>query len=258
MELLPAIDLRHGRCVRLYQGNFAAETGYAVGPLELLQRYRRLGAGWVHVVDLDGAQSGVSANRSVILALASAAGAPRLQVGGGVRSAATIDALLAAGVARVVIGSAAIEQPQAVRAWLQQFGVERLCLAFDVRLDESGAPRVQTHGWQQPSALTLWEALARFPAGSVRHVLCTDIARDGALRGPNSALYRSACARYPQLAWQASGGVRDAHDLQTLATAGVAAAICGRALLERRPDPEELAPFLPDASSPALTSATAR
>jgi phosphoribosylformimino-5-aminoimidazole carboxamide ribotide isomerase len=256
--LLPAIDLRNGRCVRLYQGDFEAQTDYAVSPRELLQRYRALGAPWVHVVDLDGAHSGLSANRALIVQLAQSPGAPRLQVGGGIRSASAIAQLLAAGVARVVVGSAAIEQPHALLAWLREFGRERLCVAFDVQLDNAGQPQVRTHGWRQASGLTLWEALARFPQGTLRHVLCTDIARDGALKGANFELYRSACGKYPEFAWQASGGVRDVSDLAALAASGVAAAISGRALLERRFDLKELRPFLPGASSPASTSATAR
>src|SRR5262245_56622505 len=120
MLLIPAIDLRGGRCVRLYQGDFNAETRYSSEPLELLNRYRALGASWLHVVDLDGAKEGVLANRSIIVGLARAGGV-KLQVGGGVRSAAVIEDLLAAGVARVVVGSAAIEQPETVLGWIEQF-----------------------------------------------------------------------------------------------------------------------------------------
>jgi phosphoribosylformimino-5-aminoimidazole carboxamide ribotide isomerase len=257
MLLIPAIDLRRGRCVRLYQGDFSAETRYELEPHELLLRYRALGATWLHVVDLDGAKDGMLANRAVILSLASQR-AVRLQVGGGIRSAATIDDLLRNGVERVVIGSAAVERPQEVAAWLARFGPERITLALDVRLDAAGVPSVRTRGWTQDPSLSLWEALERFAAGSVKHVLCTDIERDGAMSGPNLALYRAALRHLPHLAWQASGGVRDAVDLKALAETGVAAAVSGKALLEERIPVEELKPFLPDASSPASMSATAR
>ncbi len=256
MLLMPAIDLRHGRCVRLYQGDFGAETQYEHEPHELLVRYRGLGATWLHIVDLDGAKDGVLANRSVIVALASQR-AVRLQVGGGVRSAAAINDLLRVGVERVVVGSAAVERPDEVANWIARFGGERICLALDVRIDSRG-PLVRTRGWTEGSALTLWEAIERYPKGSIKHVLCTDIERDGALTGPNVELYREAQQRYPELAWQASGGVRDAADLKALAACGVAAAVSGKALLEERITAEELRPFLPDASSPASTSATAR
>jgi phosphoribosylformimino-5-aminoimidazole carboxamide ribotide isomerase len=256
MLLMPAIDLRQGRCVRLFQGDFGAETRYEHEPHELLLRYRGLGASWLHVVDLDGAKEGMLANRSVITALASQR-AVRLQVGGGVRSAAAIDDLLRLGVERVIVGSAAVERPAEVSDWIARFGPERICLALDVRIDSRG-PVVRTRGWTEGTAVTLWEAVERYPRGTIKHVLCTDIERDGAMSGPNVELYQAATRRFPELAWQASGGVRDAADLRALAACGVAAAVSGKALLEERITAEELRPFLPDASSPASTSATAK
>ncbi len=250
MLLIPAIDLRGGRCVRLYQGNFGAETRYEYSPRELLQKYRALGASWVHVVDLDGARDGVLANRDLIADLATQKGV-KLQVGGGIRSAQVIEDLISGGVERVVIGSAAVERPDEVIDWISRFGADRICLALDVRYDESGAPQVRTRGWQTGSAISLWEAVALYPAAGVRHVLCTDIERDGALTGPNLDLYRDAVERLPRIAWQASGGVRDAADLAALAGIGAAAAVSGKALLEERIRPEELRPFLPAASFPA-------
>jgi phosphoribosylformimino-5-aminoimidazole carboxamide ribotide isomerase len=256
MLLFPAIDLRGGRCVRLFQGDFSAETRYDLEPHELLLRYRALGASWLHVVDLDGARDGQLANRAVILALASQQ-ALKVQVGGGVRSAEVIDDLLRHGVDRVVVGSAAVERPQEVLGWFARFGAERFCLAFDVRHDAAGMPLVYTRGWTQAASLSLWSALEPYAGSGLRHVLCTDIARDGALTGPSLELYREAVRRFPDLEWQASGGVRDAADLAALATIGVAGAVSGKALLEERISAEELRPFLPNASSPASTSATA-
>jgi phosphoribosylformimino-5-aminoimidazole carboxamide ribotide isomerase len=257
MILIPAIDLRNGRCVRLLQGDFAAETRYDYEPRELLARYTDLGASWLHVVDLDGAKDGSLANRSIIVGLA-AQRATRLQVGGGVRSAATIEDLLRQGVSRVVVGSLAVERSEEVSEWLGHYGPDRICLAFDVRLDASGVPRVRTRGWTEATALSLWDAVGRFPEQRIKHVLCTDIERDGALTGPNVELYQEAVSRFPHLAWQASGGVRDATDLAILARTGVAGAVSGKALLEQRITSEELQPFLQDASSPASMSATAK
>lgn len=257
MLLIPAIDLRGGRCVRLLQGDFGAETRYELEPHELLLRYRALGASWLHVVDLDGARDGMLANRAVIVALASQR-AVNLQVGGGVRSAAVVDDLLRHGVDRVVVGSAAVERPEEVCGWFERFGAERICLALDVRRGPDGVPRVHTRGWMQRTSLSLWEVIEPYLPLGLHHVLCTDIERDGALTGPSLELYREARRRFPQLAWQASGGVRSAADLGALAQLGVAAAVSGKALLEERITPEELRPFLPDASSPASTSATDR
>jgi phosphoribosylformimino-5-aminoimidazole carboxamide ribotide isomerase len=255
MLLIPAIDLAGGRCVRLQQGDFARETRYHAAPLELLGRYQSMGASWVHIVDLDGARDGERANHPVIAALASASSL-QLQVGGGIRSAAALEALLAAGVARVVIGSAAVLRPQEVLQWFKSFGPERLCLAFDVRLEPGAEPQVQTLGWRQRGSINLWDALAPYET-HVTHVLCTDIARDGMLSSPNLELYQRARARFPQLQWQASGGVSSAADLAALARMGLAAAISGKALLEERIRAEELRPFLRDALFPASTSATA-
>lgn len=256
MLLIPAIDLRQGRCVRLYRGDFGSETRYPCEPHDLLLRYRRLGASWVHAVDLDGARDGVLANRDIVIALASQS-AVRLQVGGGVRSAKTADDLLRHGVSRVVVGSAALERPNEVAEWLVRFGAERICLAFDVRLDAHGKPRVSIRGWSTGTAVSLWQAIARFAPAGIKHILCTDIERDGALCGPNIDLYRQGRQRFPHLAWQASGGIRSAADLTALAQIGVAGAVSGKALLEERIPTEELRPFLPDASSPASTFATA-
>jgi phosphoribosylformimino-5-aminoimidazole carboxamide ribotide isomerase len=257
MILIPSIDLRGGRCVRLLKGNFDAETRYDLEPHELLQRYRALGASWLHVVDLDGAKDGRLANRSVIIRLASQR-ALHVQVGGGVRSAAVVDDLLRNGIDRVIVGSAAVEKPAEVQAWLKKYGAEKIGLAFDIRHDAQGVPRVLTRGWTKESKLTLWEALDSYLAHGLKHVLCTDVELDGALQGPAVALYAESVKRYPQIAWQASGGVRSAADLAALAATGSAAAISGKALLEEMIKPSELAPFLPNASSPASTSATVR
>jgi len=250
MQLIPSIDLRDGRCVRLLKGDFAAETRYAQEPLDLLRHYRALGARWLHLVDLDGARDGTQgsqlANRPTIAALAAEPGMA-VQVGGGVRSRAVLDDLLQLGVSRVVIGSAAVEQREAVLDWLHHYGAERICLAFDVQLNEHQEPHLRTRGWRQGTTLTLWDAVASFVDHGLQHVLCTDIARDGALAGPNLALYRKAANRYPQLQWQASGGVSDLADLHALALTGVSAAISGKALLENRLPPEGLQPFLPNA-----------
>jgi phosphoribosylformimino-5-aminoimidazole carboxamide ribotide isomerase len=256
MLLIPAIDLKDGRCVRLFQGNFNEETRYEPEPMELLRHYHALGAPWLHVVDLDGAKRGVMANRATVLALASER-AVKLQVGGGVRSAETIEDLLAHGVERVVVGSTAVEEPRSAIAWLKRFGAERVCLAFDVGLDSFAVPRVRTRGWTKKTPLDLWRAVRPFLEHGLKHVLCTDIARDGTLTGPNLALYAQATAQMPQIAWIASGGVRGAADLSALVATGVTAAVAGKALLEGRIKTEEMKPFLPSASLPASTSATA-
>ena len=246
MILIPSIDLRNGRCVRLLKGNFDQETRYDLEPHELLQRYRALGATWLHVVDLDGAKDGRLANRSVIIRLASQK-ALNVQVGGGVRSAAVVDDLLRNGIDRVIVGSAAVENPAEVQAWIKRHGAEKIGLAFDIRHDAKGVPRVLTRGWTQESPLTLWEAIDSYLPHGLKHVLCTDAELDGAMQGPAVNLYKEFTRRYPQIQLQASGGVRSAADLAALADIGSAAAISGKALLEEAIKPSELVPFLPNA-----------
>ena len=247
MLLIPAIDLRGGQCVRLLQGRFDAETVYASDPLEVLEKYLALGARRVHVVDLDGARDGSQGNRTAIRRIVERAGRTAIQVGGGIRTRRVAEGLLELGAARVVVGSVAVTQPDEVSSWLHEFGSERVVLAFDVRLDAARTPRLATHGWERQTETSLWDAVERYLPAGLLHVLCTDVARDGALSGPNVALYDECVRRYPNVAWQASGGVSEAADLHALAATGAASVISGRALLEGRISAEELAPFLPAA-----------
>jgi phosphoribosylformimino-5-aminoimidazole carboxamide ribotide isomerase len=246
VRLIPAIDLRGGRCVRLLKGNFEAETRYESEPGALLAQYRGYGADWLHVVDLDGARDGSGGNRAIIAELAAEPGI-KLQVGGGLRHRTAVEEMLGLGAARAVVGSAALTEPAEVKRWLRQFGNGRIALAFDVRLDAHGVPHLATHGWLRQSTFSLWDAVAGFTDSGLAHVLCTDVSRDGALSGPNVELYAEAARRYPEIAWQASGGIRDARDLHALADCGAAAAISGKAMLEARIPIEELGPFLPNA-----------
>lgn len=247
MQLIPAIDLRGGRCVRLLQGRFDAETEYGKDPRTILERYRAFGARYVHVVDLDGARDGSQGNRAAITLLANAFDDIRIQVGGGVRTRAVAAELLGLGVRRVVVGSVAVTDPAEVQRWLQEFGPDRIVLAFDVRVDAGGTPRLTTHGWESQTESSLWDAVTAYLPHGATHVLCTDVARDGALSGPNLDLYAEGARRFPAVQWQASGGVSTGSDLVALAATGASSVISGRALLENRIPAQELAPFLPGA-----------
>jgi phosphoribosylformimino-5-aminoimidazole carboxamide ribotide isomerase len=243
---VPAIDLKDGNCVRLYQGRFDQVSQYATRPEDLAGRYLSLGVDWVHIVDLDGARDGKGGNRRVIARMAGLARG-RIQVGGGVRGLTDVEALFALGAGRVVIGSAAAEHPGEVREWIQRFGPERLVLAFDVRLDEGGSPWLRTRGWTRDAGLSLWEAIELYrQAGRIR-VLCTDVARDGAMTGPNLALYSECARRFPELRLQASGGIRNLADLEALRATGATDAIIGKALLDGRITDEEIRSFLRNA-----------
>jgi phosphoribosylformimino-5-aminoimidazole carboxamide ribotide isomerase len=246
MQLIPAIDLLDGGCVRLLKGDFAAQTRYAADPRELMAGYRDMGAAWLHVVDLNAARGDAHGDNRAAIGALTGHGID-VQVGGGLRDQAAVARMLDAGASRAVIGSAAITQTEQVRAWLDGFGGERLTLAFDVRIDAGGTPRVATHGWREQSGISLWDALSAYDGTPLQHVLCTDVDRDGALSGPNLSLYQDGVHRFPALRWQASGGIRDAGDLHRLAAIGVDGAISGKALLDARMNPRELGPFLPNA-----------
>jgi phosphoribosylformimino-5-aminoimidazole carboxamide ribotide isomerase len=247
MLLIPAIDIRGGQCVRLLQGRFDAETVYASDPREVLEQYLAFGASRIHVVDLDGARDGSQGNRDALVRLVAAAPAQALQVGGGIRTRRTADDILGIGVSRVVVGSIAVSQPAEVATWLKELGPERIVLAFDVRLDTGGTPRLATHGWERQTETSLWDAVEQYLPHGLAHVLCTDVARDGALSGPNVQLYAEAVRRFPGVQWQASGGVSSVSDLHSLADTGAASVISGKALLEGRLQFKELEPFLRNA-----------
>jgi phosphoribosylformimino-5-aminoimidazole carboxamide ribotide isomerase len=230
MILLPAIDMVEGRCVRLQQGDFARATDYDSDPGAALARFAEGGAGEAHLVDLDGARAREPRQHELFLALA--AGAPlALQVAGGFRTAAQVARMLDAGIARVVLGSLALDNPPAFDALVDRFGADRLVLALDVRFD-NGTPMVATHGWVTDSGRSLEYLLTRFP--SVRHLLVTDIGRDGMMTGSNVALMQHIAEHYPAIALQASGGVAGLADLDALRAAGVARAIVGKAIWEHR------------------------
>lgn len=231
MLIYPAIDIRGGRCVRLAQGDFDAETRYG-DPIDQACAFAEAGAAWIHVVDLDGAQDGAARQRDLIGAVVEGARV-NIQCGGGVRTAEDVDALLDLGVARVVVGSAAVKRPEDVLLWIGRAGPQRICAAFDVK-PAGDNYMVATEGWTQSSGIGLIDAIARFPGGALRHALVTDVSRDGTLSGPNLALYADLVARFPHIAVQASGGVAGLADLDALRAGGVAGAIVGRALYEKR------------------------
>ncbi len=229
MILYPAMDLMDGRVVRLRQGRFDDATVYEAYPASALRSFEQAGATWAHIVDLDGARAAEPRQHDLLADLAGASGL-KLQVAGGIRTAAHIERLFDSGVSRVVVGSLAVSEPDLVRSFFDRFGPERITLSLDVRLTE-GEPQVATHGWKDDSGLSLWTVAERFP--EARHLLLTDIGLDGMLAGPNFALLEEAGRRLPHLAIQASGGVTSLDDIARLTTAG---AILGRAMWEGKID----------------------
>jgi phosphoribosylformimino-5-aminoimidazole carboxamide ribotide isomerase len=235
-EVIPAIDLRGGRVVRLKQGDYAQQTTYAADPRELAQRYADAGARWLHLVDLDGARSGNLENLAVIQAIAGSG--MQIQAGGGVRGEDDVQRLFDAGVRRVVLGSVAIRDPELVAGWLAKHGAERLTIALDTRHID-GCWTLPSAGWTESETRTLDELAPWYAARGAHHLLCTDIERDGMLAGFNLDLYRHLASSVPLLAVQASGGVRSLDDIRAAREAGAQSVILGRALLEGRFTVEE-------------------
>jgi phosphoribosylformimino-5-aminoimidazole carboxamide ribotide isomerase len=231
--LYPAIDVRHGRIVRLAQGDYAQETHYGDDPLALARSYAGQGARWLHLVDLDAARAGGFTLSQLVRRIADETGL-QVQTGGGVRSREDVQRILDAGAARVVIGSLAVREADAVCDWIAEFGAERITVALDTRQDRGGAWRLPVHGWTETAAGTLQEMAQRYAAHGLVHLLCTDITRDGMMTGPNLALYRMLAAQVPGLALQASGGVRDLADVVAAKAEGCAGIVLGRSLLEGR------------------------
>ena len=232
MLIYPAIDLKDGVCVRLMHGKFDQVTQYDEQPAARLTAFATEGAQWIHIVDLDGAEAGEARQHGLIGELTQAIDV-KIQSGGGVRGANDVAKLLDAGVSRVVVGSLAVTQPNDVAAWLKGFGVEHITLALDVKI-EDGVPVPALKGWTQSSGVTLWEALDRYPKGTAKHLLVTDVGRDGALTGPNLDLLTEIIRRRPDLKVQASGGVSSLDDLKAARAIGCDGAIVGRAIYEGR------------------------
>ena len=242
MKIIPAIDLHDGKCVRLYKGDFGKVTHYSDQPLEVARAYAALEVDDLHIVDLDGARTGTQQNAPVVRRLC-ADTRLAVQLGGGIRDIDRVRQWLENGVTRCVVGSIAVTEPERVAEWLEEIGPERIVLALDVTIDETG-PVPATHGWTRSGRLSLWDLLDRYEALGATHLLCTDISRDGAMAGPNFELYAEILRRYPGIALQASGGVRDIRDIERLRDIGVPAAITGKALLDGKISAGEVESFL--------------
>jgi phosphoribosylformimino-5-aminoimidazole carboxamide ribotide isomerase len=242
MNIIPAIDLRNGKCVRLLKGDFDQETEYSSNPVEIGRQFSALEVASLHIVDLDGALTGTQRNRHIVAELVRESGL-QVQVGGGIRSRDDVADWLAKGVSRCVVGSLAVREPEVVSAWLDEFGPDAIVIALDVRIEAAGRPVLTTQGWTEETDTSLWECLDEYEHAGVKHLLCTDVLRDGTLTGPNFDLYADILNRYPALQLQASGGVRDIDDLELLRELGVPAAITGKALLDGRITAKEIHAF---------------
>ena len=229
--IIPALDLIDGKVVRLYQGDYAQKTVYSDDPQSQFTLYNQQGADWLHLVDLDGAKDVTKRQLKVIASLIANTPA-KIQIGGGVRTEQDVKDLLDAGAQRVVIGSTAVKEPAMVAGWMKKYGAEHIVLALDINIDADGNKIVAVSGWQEDSGQSIESLLDIYLAVGLKHVLCTDISKDGTLTGSNVDLYKEMAAAYPQVAWQASGGIGSLDDIAAVARSGASGMIVGRALLE--------------------------
>ena len=230
IELIPAIDIINGQCVRLTKGDYDAKKVYSNDPVEVARRFEQLGFRRLHIVDLDGAKSKHIVNDRVLRAITQAT---RLTVdfGGGIKTEEDIRKAFDAGAAMVTVGSIAVTHPEQFLSWLEQFGADRLILGADVR---NG--KISINGWKEDSTEDLTTFLKKYITHGVKNVLCTEISKDGTLQGPAFGLYRDIMRAYPQLHLIASGGVSSADDIRQLDHEGVPAVVFGKAFYEGRID----------------------
>lgn len=234
IELIPAIDIINGQCVRLTKGDYEQKKIYNNDPAEVAREFERLGFKRLHVVDLDGAKSKHIVNDAVLKAITSATNLV-VDFGGGIKSEEDIEKAFAAGASMVIVGSIAVTQPELFMQWLDKYGAERMILGADVR---NG--KISINGWKEDSGEPLLPFLRHYVEAGVTHVLCTDISRDGMLSGPSVELYSEVMRAYPSIHLIASGGVSSNADIELLQRRGIPAVVFGKAYYEGRIDVPKL------------------
>lgn len=231
MKIIPAIDIMDGKCVRLLQGDFQRKNIYDDDISHTLLRFKNSGADFLHIIDLSAADNPFNSQKSFICQKINQAGLA-FQIGGGIRSKEQIKQLLDNGAQRVIVGSLCVSQPQLVKTWLYEFGVEHLVLAFDYQ--PMGKDFVlATHGWKKVSSSRLFDTLSFFANKGLR-VLATNIQKDGMLSSPDFELYSIVKQKFPNIILQASGGIASYDDIQKLEYIGLDEAIVGKALYENK------------------------
>ena len=234
MQLIPAIDIIDGKCVRLSQGDYSSKKVYSENPVDMARRFEEYGLRRLHVVDLDGAASSHIVNYNVLEQIAVHTNLV-IDFGGGIKSSKDIDIAFESGTAMVTIGSVAVKQPELMTEWIAKYGAAKIILGADAK-----DRRIAVSGWKEDSKLELFPFLSDYINKGITKVLCTDISRDGMLQGPSIALYKEIMETFPNLELIASGGVSSIDDIYRLEDAGVPAVVFGKALYEGRIKLEQL------------------
>ena len=234
IELIPAIDIIGGQCVRLTKGDYDQKTVYRDSPAEVVKEFEQIGFKRLHVVDLDGAKSKHIVNSEVLRRVTTDTQLV-VDFGGGIKTDEDIEKAFAAGASMVTIGSIAVTDPDLFMGWLEKYGAEHIILGADVRHG-----KISINGWKEDSAEDLLPFLKKYVDAGVKNVLCTEISKDGTLTGPAIELYQSIMAAYPGLHLIASGGVSSIDDIKALEAAGIPAVVFGKAIYEGKINLNEL------------------
>ncbi|WP_295164797.1 1-(5-phosphoribosyl)-5-[(5-phosphoribosylamino)methylideneamino]imidazole-4-carboxamide isomerase [uncultured Buchnera sp.] len=230
--IIPAFDLINGTTVRLYQGNYSNQKKYDINLYKRLKDYKIKGVKNIHLVDLDGAKNIKKRQTKIFKDIISYTDIP-IQIGGGIRNEEDINMFLNLGVRKVVIGSSAIKNKVEVKKWIKVYGSNTIILALDVII-KNNKKEIAINGWQEQTNTTLEEIIEYFSPIGLKHVLCTDISKDGTLSGPNNMLYKEIVKKFKHIEFQASGGVATLKDIVSLKETGVSGVIIGRSLLENK------------------------
>ena len=228
IEIIPAIDIIEGRCVRLQQGDYDRRKVYDASPVDMAKRYADCGVRRIHVVDLDGAKSSSPKNLRTLEQMAVGAGV-EIEWGGGIKSEESLRALFDYGATYAIVGSVAAREPMLFAQWLAAFGGERMVLGADVR-----DGKISVNGWQEDLAIMIEELIDGFLPMGLGQVVCTDITRDGMLQGPTDELYVQLQGHYPTVDFTVSGGIGSMADIVRLNDKGLRKVIIGKAIYENR------------------------
>ena len=237
MKIIAAIDIMDGKCVRLTQGNFGSVKVYDEDPVEMAKRFQDSDLENIHVVDLDGAQTGSVVNWQTIEDIR-ANTALRIDFGGGVKTTEDVESLLELNIDRINVGSVAVREPEKFKDWIKKFGADNFILSTDVKGNE-----IKVNGWQDKTGVTIYDMIKQYEPTGITHITCTDISADGTLKGPNFALYKKLLKTFPNMKITASGGVGSMEDLEKLKYIGVYGVIIGKAIYEGKVSLEQLAAF---------------
>ncbi len=238
MQIIPAIDIIDGKCVRLTKGDYNQKTQYHDDPVEVAKSFEAAGLNRLHLVDLDGAKSKKIVNDKVLKGIAENTDL-HIDFGGGIKSITDAELAFVSGAKQITGGSIAVKDPDTFKGWIQKYGPDKIILGADV-LDG----KVATSGWQEINEVDVFEFIDSYLKEGIEQVICTDISKDGVLAGPSIELYKSLLTEFPSLKLIASGGVSNINDVEALANAGLYGAIIGKAIYEEKISLEQLAEFV--------------